>query len=329
MACDAGLTSNSSTATDYAKAIDLCASTTENPALQDKKWGVISANLFLANGAGTPAAASRSIRPGFGTNIVPLGGSSLAVLSTGNAADANDTAPAYAAFQTGQDKLTSSAAPADWLAANGNSFPNAPGCPAASANTANDPVMLKVRVRAPTNAKSFAVSSFFFSSEYPEWTCSPYNDFFLTLLDSTFVPGPGQTGNPADKNLAFYSAPSGDFPVGVNLAHNGTGLFNECKNGATGCQPGCVAGNTNGSCVGTNLLAGTGFDLGGGTYVCGTNNQVGGGTGWLTTNGNVKPGETIELRFVIWDSSDHVWDSLVLIDNFNWSLDASTPGTHE
>lgn len=335
MACDAGLASNSSAALDYAKAIDLCATTTENPAnKQDKKWGVISANLYLANGSGTPAANSRSIRSGFGTNITPLGGSRIAVLSTGHAADSNDTSPPFAAFQTdavgGQNMNTSSAVPSDWLAANGGGFPNAPGCPGASGTTANDPVMLKVRVRAPTNAKSFAVSSFFFSSEYPEWTCSPYNDFFLTLLDSTFVPGAGQVGNPADKNLAFYSAPNGDFPVGVNLAHNGTGLFNQCKNGSTGCAPGATGGNTNGTCMATNLLTGTGFDLSGGsTYVCGSNNQIGGGTGWLTTNGNVKPGETIELRFVIWDTSDHIFDSLVLIDNFLWSLDASTPGTHE
>jgi hypothetical protein len=333
--CDMGLASNSSTAGDYAKAIDLCATTTENPAdPKDKKWGVISANLFRANGAGTPAANSRSIRPGFGSNITPLGGSRLVVLSTGHAADSNDVSPGFAAFQSdvggGQDMGTTSPVPADWLAANGNNFPNAPGCPEPSGNTANDPVMLKVRVRVPTNAKSFGVSSFFFSAEYPEWTCSPYNDFFLTLLDSTFMPGAGQVGNPADKNLAFYSAANGNFPVGVNLAHNGTGLFNQCENGGTGCQPGCVAGNTNNTCTGTNLLTGTGFDVdGGNTYVCGNNDFVGGGTGWLTTNGNVKPGETIELRFVIWDTSDHIFDSLVLIDNFNWSLEASTPGTHE
>lgn len=333
-ACDAGLASNSAVAGDYAKAIDLCPTTTENPALKDKKWGVISANLYLANGAGTPAANSRSIRQGFGTAITPLGGDRLVVLSTGHAADSNDSNPAFAAFQSdatgGQNMNTSSAVPNDWLTANGGNFPNAPGCPQASATTANDPVMLKVRVRAPTNAKSFAVSSFFFSSEYPEWTCSPFNDFFLTLLDSSFVPGMGQVGNPADKNLAFYSNANGKFPVGVNLAHNGTGLFNQCENGSTGCMPGCTAGNTNGSCVGTNLLAGTGFDVdGGNTYVCGNNDFVGGGTGWLTTNGNIKPGETIELRFVIWDTSDHIFDSLVLIDNFLWQLDASTPGTHE
>jgi hypothetical protein len=240
-------------------------------------------------------------------------------------------------FQVGANMGTSSAPPADWLAANGNAFPNTPGCPA-PANTAvvNDPVMLKVRVRVPTNAKSFTVASYFFSSEYPEWVCSPYNDFFLTLLDSGFVPGPMEAPNPADKNLAFYDPPpSGGvvYPVGVNLAFGNTGLFTQCKNGTTGCNMGCVMGNVN-TCTGTAELAGTGFDYPNppntppNKATCGNNDLLGGGTGWLVTGGNVVPGETIEVRFVIWDTSDHIYDSLVLIDDFTWSVTASQPGTH-
>jgi hypothetical protein len=50
-----------------------------------------------------------------------------------------------------------------------------------------------------TNAYSFSVSTFYYSSEYPEWVCSPFNDFFLALLDSSFVPNANQSPNPADK----------------------------------------------------------------------------------------------------------------------------------
>ena len=57
-------------------------------------------------------------------------------------------------------------------------FPNAPGCPAAGSNQALNSVMLKIRVRVPTNAKSFNVQMYFMSSEWPEWTCTPYNDMF-------------------------------------------------------------------------------------------------------------------------------------------------------
>jgi hypothetical protein len=102
--CDGALVSNSSNALDYAKAIDLCATTVENPPLAQKKWGVIAANLYRANGAGTPAANSRSIRKGFGSNVSPLRGTSFAVLSTGVAAAKtapNNTSPAYAKFQGG------------------------------------------------------------------------------------------------------------------------------------------------------------------------------------------------------------------------------------
>ena len=43
-------------------------------------------------------------------------------------------------------------------------------------------------------------------------------------------------------------------------------------------------------------------------------------------SGNVKPGETMEIRFVLWDTGDPWYDSLVLLDNFEWSLQASEPG---
>ncbi|MBI5532572.1 MAG: hypothetical protein HY898_07645 [Deltaproteobacteria bacterium] len=332
--CDGALASNSADPLDYARAIDLCQFTTETPPLNQKKWGVISAGFFRADGTGVPAAMSRSIRPGFGTAIVPKAGARVAVLSTGRAADSNDTNPAFAAFQGGQDMGTSSGVPADWLAANGGVIPNSPGCPAPQGgNVAHDPIMLKIRIRVPTNAQSFSVMPYFFSSEYPEWVCSPYNDFFVSLLNSTFT---GNPPNPTDRNLAFYDpAPAGPpyYPVGVNLAFGNTGLFRQCLNGPTGCGGGSVAGNCN-TCLGITELAGTGFDtlnpppqFSGDPGWCGSSNRLGGGTGWLTTHGNVNPGETIEIRFATWDTGDQWYDSLVLLDNWLWSLTAAQPGT--
>ena len=332
--CDSGLASNSGNALDYAKAMDLCQFTVESPpAASQKKWGVISASLTLADGTGVPAPAARSIRTGFGSVVTPKGGSSFAVLSTGTAADATDTNPSYQAFQGGTDMGKTSSLPADWLAANGNKLPNAPGCPPpVGGNTGVDPVMLTIRVRVPTNAKSFSFSSYFLSSEYPEWVCSPYNDFFVALLESSFG---GTPANPADKNLAFYDppGPAPIVPVGINLARGNTGLFSVCKNGPTGCAQSAVAG-TNNTCATTLALAGTGMDilnpgpkfLGDPGY-CGTNNQLGGATGYLLSSGNVKPGETITMRFAIWDTSDPWYDSVVLLDNWTWSLDATQPGT--
>lgn len=59
------------------------------------------------------------------------------------------------------------------------------------------------------------------------------------------------------------------------------------------------------NCTGNQELEGTGFE----EY---------GGTGWLTTLAPVNPGETIRLRFILFDEGDRIWDSLVLIDNFRW-----------
>lgn len=313
--CDGGLASNSANAQDYARAIDICQFTTENPALSQKKWGYITGNFALANGAGSPSANSRSIRPQFGNNNPPKAGQRMAVLSTGHAAATGQTNPNFAAFQTGVNTNTSSAAPADWLAANGGSFPNAPGCTISGSTTAYNPVLLRMRIRVPTNANSFSTKMWFASAEYPEYVCTSFNDFFVTLVTSA------SPNNPADKNIAIYTNNNQSWPVGVNLAKAANGLFRQCQNGQIS-QCGAVS-NYNG-CQATTELIGTGFDTN--ASACGHFGYTGGSTGWLTMSGNVTPGETMELRFVIWDTADQSWDSLVLLDDFRWSVQAAQPG---
>jgi len=326
--CDSGLASNSVNAMDFAKAMELCQTAT----MTDVKWGVISARFTLPSGTGTPNANQRTIRPAFGGTSVRAG-SSFAVMSTGYGSAPGQTNPGYVAFQGGAVVGSTSGMPSDWLTAHNNVLPNAPGCPAPTGGTtAYDPIMLELKIRTPTNAKSFKLATNFFSSEYPEWVCSPFNDFFVVLLDSQWA---GQPANPTDKNLAFYAAQNQIYPVGVNLAYGNTGLFQVCTNGTTGCatSSGAVQGTIS-TCTGTAELAGTGMDtlnplpaFSDDPGYCGTNNQAGGGTGWLVTSGNVKGGEIITLRIAIWDTSDGYYDSVSLIDNFQWSVDASTPGT--
>jgi hypothetical protein len=309
-ACDGGLASNSANPIDYAKAIDLCQFTTENPPLDQKIWGVISGDLSLANGAGNESSDSRSIRDLYGDNIDPEFGVNMAVFSSGHAASPGQANPSYASFQGGQNEGTASQAPADWLAANGGQFPNAPGCPGAGSTAANDPVMLKLRVRVPTNAQSFSAMMFFFSAEYPEWVCTSYNDLFVTLVDSS------DNGNPADKNIAIYTDNNNnDWPVGVNIVKAAPGLFTECTSYNQGS---CGSTGNYNQCMATQDFVGTGFDTG----AC----DVGGGTGWLQMAGNVEPGETMEIRFAIWDTADHIYDSLVILDDWQWSVQGSQPG---
>jgi hypothetical protein len=326
--CDSGLASNSGAALDYAKAMDICATTTET----DHHWGVISARFAFADGTGTPAAVQRSIRPDFGSTAVQHG-VSMGVISTANAAATNHTNPGPAPWQSTSHGLGGNF-PADWYAANNMTLPNAPGCPAPVSfpipfpgiYNANDPIMLELRIRTPQNAQSFSLRTNFMSAEFPEYVCTEFNDFFVVLLDSTWN---GTPANPADKNLAFYvNGQNMRYPVGVNLAHGNTGLFTVCQNGATGCM-GTVNGNIN-TCAGSTELTGTGMELpeaGGSPCQASPVDQIGGGTGWLTTTGNVNGGEIITLRIAVWDTSDGAFDSVALFDAFEWSLDPSEPGT--
>jgi hypothetical protein len=328
IACDGGLASSSSAPLDYARALDLCSSTVESPPLEQRRWGVITGAFSLADGTGAPAAGSRAIRTTFGS-VGPLSGTAFTVLSSGTAAAPGQVLPSHGPPQPGQEMGTTSGPPADWLTAHLGVPPVAPGCPAAFNAVAQDPIQLKLRVRVPTNARSFSLRAFAYSSEYPEWVCGMFMDYVVVLFDSQFTPTGGESANPADKNLASFDPPPAGgevVPFGGHLAWGNTGAFTQCLNGAIGCASGNAG--VMAACVGTSQLAGTGFDLlVAGSDACGANNQVGGGTGWLTIRGNVQPGETIELRFAVWDTGDTLYDSLVLLDGFEWSTTSIVPGT--
>jgi hypothetical protein len=215
---------------------------------------------------------------------------------------------------------------ADWYAAENlplkppNGLPDAPGCNASNDPEANDSVMLVLRLRAPTNARAFSFISFFYSAEYPDVVCSSYNDQFIVLVDTPSGP-PMPIANPKDKNLMTYSDGMQKWPVGVNIAA-GTSLFAVCDSMADNptCWEAEVAAT---SCIlGSADLAGTGFEA---TSDAGC--TIGGGTFWLTTAGNVVPGEIVEIRIAIWDVYDDIYDSLALIDGFEWLTNATLPGT--
>jgi hypothetical protein len=53
----------------------------------------------------------------------------------------------------------------------------------------------------------------------------------------------------------------------------------------------------------------------------------GSSTGWLSTSWAIKPNETFELVFHIHDTSDGIYDSEVILDNFQWLTKPFTSGT--
>ncbi|MCK5808352.1 choice-of-anchor L domain-containing protein [bacterium] len=274
---------------DLAKAIGLC-----HEAQEGDVWGVISAEILLPDGTTGVDPRAYNILPTFGS-IGATSGSTMLVFSSGEA-----TSPIP---KEHIEQGTAARAPNDWLSKNNNMIPNAPACVGSSPTpkpTVFDPVMLKLVIKVPPLVKSFSFDTFFFSREFPGYVCGYYNDFFVALLDSKHTSEDPSLQNPYDKNLAVDSEGN---PLGVNLAK--AGLFSVCAPQTS--YP---------SCSGDTLLNGTGF-------------EGRGATGWLTTRGNVIPEETITLRFAMWDSGDHILDSLVLIDNFTWYPTEYVPGTSD
>ncbi|MEJ7602469.1 MAG: MopE-related protein [Kofleriaceae bacterium] len=162
--CDDALSSNSTSALDFAKAIELCRRTTT----PERTWGVLSAKLSLTSGSGTPDREGHAIRPQFGPGVTPRIGESLAILSTGGAAAKTDTLPGFHAFG-GYAHVAgpTSTFPADWMTANNNVLPKTAGCPQPTGTAALDPVMLTFQIRVPTNARSFELVSSYFAADFP------------------------------------------------------------------------------------------------------------------------------------------------------------------
>jgi Putative metal-binding motif len=311
-ACSTAVKFTGVTASDVAKAMDLCQTTTANAPLAIKKWGLIASNQYLANGT-VPSAADlttmqnlqTAVLQNFGNVIVPHKGSTFAGVSTGAMRDANDAGyvPAVSG-STYASAIPFSPAPGAPLGTyiaqhNNNLLPGTCGATtcqllSTALESANDSVDVQLKIRVPTNAKSFSYDFRFFSREYQTFQCTNYNDYYLAMLTSA------APGIPADHNISFDTKGNA---VSVN-----NGFFDVCGGNGKSCG-GCTAG--------TAELSGTGLDV-----------VAGGGTTWLVTQAPVVPGETLTLDLVIFDVGDHAYDSLVLLDNFQWSLNASSVVTH-
>ncbi len=254
---------------------------------QGASWGVVNAAYTLANGAPGMNPVSHGLMQRFGPNVLPREGVNMLALSSGTARAPGD--PGYftpAAARMG----TTGPTPAGFPVA-------APACTAMPATTpiANDSAALELQLKVPSNANAFRFDFTFYTYEFPEYICSQFNDFYVTLVDP--APPGAQEGN-----VSFDSQGN---PVSVN-----NGFLEVCQ-----AQN---AGGKNFPCPqGPGALAGTGFDV----------NLLGfpephAATGWLVTTAPVPPGSTIRVRFAIWDAGDDILDSTVLIDNFRWDITA-------
>jgi hypothetical protein len=311
--CSSASKSSGVTALDVAKAMDLCQTTTANPPLPTKKWGLISQGQFLANGAvpnSTDLANIQNFQSGirttYGNVIVPHKGSTFAGLSTGAMRVTGETSFANPVGGTSYLSAVGFGPPlpgaplGTYLAQHTNNLvpgncASTPPKSCAIGTGANDSVDVQLKIRVPTNAKSLSYDFRFFSGEYQSFQCTTFNDYYLAMLTS------GAPGIPADHNISFDSLGNA---VSVN-----NGFFEVCGGNPAMCST-CPFGIAE--------LAGTGMDA----------PANGGGTTWLTTDAPVVSGETITLDLVIFDVGDHAYDSLVLLDNFRWGLNTTAVGTH-
>ncbi len=294
---DADIPLDTTDAYALANAIGLCQRTKEG----ERRWGLLEARVLRVDGTAGVDRVQHGVLAGFGPGLAPRAGKKLLALSSGTA-----RLPGQPGFIT--PRVPSYVGKSEVTPPPG--FPrNTLGCDEPSAKTANDSVELRLKIRVPTNATGLRFAFDFYSSEYIAWVCSEYNDTFVTLLETGAKLDPKHAGN-----VCFDAKGN---PVNVN-----SGFFEACTPG--------VSDKTTFPCArGTKELVGSGF-------FDPLEPRQGGATGWLVTAAPVLPGETITLRFAIWDTGgnpadddstvgDHILDSTVLLDDFAWTV--GTPGT--
>lgn len=314
--CDAQLTGPATTTgMDGAKAMDLCRTTMDGLPLNKKTWGVVSADYVTPDGSPTPHADTADacsfsasnfalgfgvLGPKFGTSNVTQKGTHMLGLSSGTARQPTD--PGYQDV-SGFDKCMVSGAPAG--------FPGTtPACPGVTFGQAHDGAALRVVVRIPTNALTMAFDSNFFSYEFPDFVCSAYNDTYVVIM----TPSPSGEPASANHNIAFDSK--------GNIISVNAGFL-------TVCDPGTQAGTTTYPCPeGPSKLHGTGFGIDTTSTSPSGDMQDHASTDWLTTTVSVAGlgGKDVTLLFAVWDSSDGILDTTVLIDNVHWTF-ATSPNT--
>jgi len=298
-ACDGSLSTGGS-AEDFAKAIGIC------DKASDKGYGLVSAEFTQGMSSDAPPSGQHGILAKFGNVLKPREGKQLGVLSSGYAQEF-DGAPGKSFMKNYKEWDDPFGGPSGTVP---SGFPK-PAQNCAISNEVHDVVGVKLKLKAPPNSSGVKFDFNFFTSEWPAFVCSRFNDAFIAYLESK-----GMTDNMSfdkDKN-----------PVSVN-----NGFFDRCTPGVmTGCAPGAVKGTSN--CPGgPDELAGTGFGVT--DQYCkpfGNDQSTGGGaTGWLTSQAPITAGEEFTLTFIVWDTGDSQLDSSVLLDNFTWAQGEVTTAT--
>ncbi len=158
----------------------------------------------------------------------------------------------------------------------------------------NDKIWMQFQTTVPPETSGYRFDFAFFSSEWPMYVGTGYNDLFIAWQiseaytgNTTFLPDPENPGeglpltitalDPYFKTDGFACLPAGD----------------------PGCQP-------------PSELESTGFERRA-------------ATDWVAAEAAVVGGETIEIVFFLADMSDALLASVVLLDNWRWSCQGCVP----
>ncbi|TPV96474.1 MAG: hypothetical protein B7733_04660 [Myxococcales bacterium FL481] len=165
---------------------------------------------------------------------------------------------------------------------------------------ASDYTEMRFTATVPSTVISVAYDFAFFSTEYPYYWGSAYNDMYIGWMESRNWTGNisfDKDGNPISVNAGFLDYRDVPNPNGGTWGYE---VDDECN-----VPGGCVAEELHGTCM-----------------------QYRAGTAWLTTTMGVEEGEEITMVFAVFDLADPILDSYVFIDNFRWGCEPqSTPNT--
>jgi hypothetical protein len=154
-------------------------------------------------------------------------------------------------------------------------------------NGAYDYAEMRLSGEVPMGASGFSYNFAFFSTEYPVYYKTSFNDMYIAWLESEIWTGNvsfDEMGNPISLNAGFLD-------------------YKDAPNNYD-CPAPCSAPQLQGTAM-----------------------QGHAGTKWLATTAGVVPGEDFTIVFAIFDLSDNILDSVVTIDNFEWNCDGGPPVT--
>jgi hypothetical protein len=154
-------------------------------------------------------------------------------------------------------------------------------------NGSFDYAEMRFTTTVPLGTFGFTYDFAMFSTEYPVYYQSQFNDMYIAWLESEQWTGNisfDDMGHPISLNAGFL-----DYKDAPNMYD---------------CPAPCMAPE----------LAGTAM-------------QGHAGTRWLTTTAGVTPGEEIEVVLGVFDLSDSVLDTVIILDNFQWACEGGAPVT--